>query len=283
MSDEKTRRLETAIRAAKAGGEFALSRLGEPGYRKLKGPRDLVPGAVLDIQDRILEIIRQDFPNDHFLFEESETPQDEQVDPLWIVDPLDGSVNFFHGIPLFAIAIGYRSEGKYEVGVVYDPCRDELFHAVLGGGAYLNDQPIVVDQFSDGIEAIEAAVVGTDWTGNQDEVKRALQLTRFIAPQVLHIRVLGSPALGLCYVAAGRLHAYFGLEHLKLWDVAPAAVILKEAGGTLTNIQGASWLFAEEGYLASNSVIHGSMYRAILPILELQHARKESVAMEHKG
>ena len=271
--------LETAQRAARVGGQLAVSRLGNPGYRKWKGPRDLLAEAVLEIQERIVEVIRQEFPDHHFLLEESETPQDEQADRLWVIDPLDGTLNFFHGIPFFSVSIAFRSEGTYQFGVVYDPCRDELFHAVAGGDAYLNGQPIIVDKFSEGHEAFDAAMVGTDWSGSMDEVKRALQLTRFVAPQVLHIRVLGAPSLGLCYVAAGRLHAYFGLEHIKLWDVAAASVILNGAGGILTDIGGGPWFFSEEGYLATNGLIHGSMSRAILPILEL-HRQKRS--MEHE-
>ncbi|MFQ5856439.1 MAG: inositol monophosphatase family protein [Anaerolineae bacterium] len=279
MSGEETHLLETAIRAARAGGQLARSRLGNPGYQKWKGPRDLLAGAVLEVQARIGEVIHQAFPDHHLLVEETEAPQDEQADPLWIIDPLDGSLNFFYGIPLFAICVGYRAAGRYRVGVVYDPCRDELFQAVLGGGAYLNGQPIHVDQFADGQDAFQAAVVGTDWTGGQDEVKRAFQLARFIAGEVLHIRVLGSPALGLCYVAAGRLHAYYGLDHLKLWDVAAAAVILEEAGGTLTDIDGGLWPYAEEGYLATNSVIHRSMLGVISGIRKLQ---RQSAALRQR-
>lgn len=274
MSGDQTHLLETAIRAARAGGQLALSRLGNPGYRKWKGPRDLLAGAVLDIQACIVEVIHQEFPDHHLLVEESEAPQDEQADPLWIIDPLDGSLNFFHGIPLFAICIGYRSAGIYRVGVVYDPCRDELFQAVLNGGAYLNGRPIRVDQFADGMDALQAAVVGTDWIGDQDEMTSAIQLTRFVASEVLHIRILGSPALGLCYVAAGRLHAYYGLNHLKLWDVAAPAVILGEAGGALTDLSGGPWLYAEDGYLATNRTVHGTMLGIISTLRNLQRSSR---------
>ena len=269
MSSDTSRVLKTAIQAARTGGQLALARLSNPGYEKRKGPRDVVAGAIPDIQERIVETIRQDFPDDHFLLEEVGGPQDVQADPLWIIDPLDGSLNFLHGIPIFAVSIAYRSADIYRVGVVYDPCRDELFQAVLGGGAYLNGRPIQVDQFSDGREAFDAAFIGTDWRGNQEEIRKALRLARYVAAETLQLITLGSPALGICYVAAGRLHAYYGLNHLRLWDVAAAAVILREAGGIFTDIEGASWLHAEEGYLASNNVIHGSLGRIISPILSL--------------
>jgi fructose-1,6-bisphosphatase/inositol monophosphatase family enzyme len=262
--------LETAIRAAKAGGQLARERLGKPGYKKWKGPGDLLVEAVLDIQERILETIRAEFPDHHFLVEESDTPVDTQEDPLWIIDPLDGSLNFYHGIPSFSISIGYRAKGIYRVGVVYDPCRDELFHAVLNEGAYLNGEPIYADKFSDGMDALHAAMVGTDWKGSHESLKKAFQLVRFVSGEVLFVQTFGSPALGLCYLAAGRIHAYYGLDHLKLWDVAAAAVIINEAGGVLTDIDGGPWQYARDGYLASNGIIHGSMLGVMSPTRKLQ-------------
>lgn len=273
MNSETSRVLETAILAARTGGQLALTRLGNPGYERRKGPRDLVSGAVLEVQQIIVDVIRQEFPDAHFLLEESDAAQDAQADPLWIVDPIDGSMNFRHGIPIFAVSIAYRVGGIYRVGVVYDPCRDELFHAVTGSGAFLNDHPIHVDSFSDGREAWEAAFIGTDLRGNDEELLKALKLARYIAAETFQLIVLGAPALGLCYVASGRLHAYYGLDALKLWDVAGGAIILMEAGGIFTDIDGAAWQYAEEGYIASNNVIHGWVNRTAQAILSLY--RKE--------
>lgn len=276
MNSDTSRVLETAVLAARTGGQLALARLGNPGYEKRKGPRDVVAGAIPEIQARIVEVIRQEFPEDHFLLEETDAVQDEQADPLWIIDPIDGSLNFLHGIPLFAVSIAYRAGGVYRVGVVYDPCRDELFHGVTGGGAFLNSRPIHVDHFSDGREAWDRAVVGTDWRGDDDEIRKALRLARYVATETYQLITLGSPALGLCYVAAGRLHAYYGLDHLKLWDVAAASVILQAAGGILTDVDGASWLHAKGGYLASNDVVHGWLNRIVTTILSLTRDDKEA-------
>ena len=276
MSGDDTHLLETAIRAARIGGELALSRLDNPGYQKWKGPRELLAGAVLDIQTAIVDVIRQEFPDHPLLVEESDEPQDEQADPLWIIDPLDGTVNFFHGLPMFAVSIGFRAGGKHRLGVVYDPSRDELFHAVLNGGAYLNGKPIQVDRFAGELDSFQWAVVGTDWTGNQEELKRSFQLTRVIAGEVLNVRTLGSPALGLCYVAAGRMHAYYGLDHLKLWDVAAGAVIVKEAGGAFTNLDGGPWQQAnEDGYLATNGMAHTYMKGYVSGVRRLQREIRE--------
>lgn len=269
MSANTTPVLETALRAARAGGELALARLGRPGYEKRKGPRDVTAGAILEVQQRIVDAIRQDFPEAHFLVEESEAAQDEDADPLWIIDPIDGSLNFLHGIPIFAVSLAYRQAGLYRLGVVYDPCRDELFQAVSGRGAFLNDRPIHVDHFSDGREAWEQAVVGTDWRGNDLELRKAMQVARYLAAETFQLLTFGSPALGLCYVAAGRLHAYYGLDALKLWDVAAGAVILQEAGGIFTNIAGSAWQHARGGYIASNNVIHGWVQRVAGAVLSL--------------
>ena len=282
MSSEQTDRLlRLAIRAARAGGEMALARREDPGYLRWKGPRDLQAGASLDIQRRIVEVIQSEFPNDRFLLEEtagepqadSERSGAHDQERLWIVDPICGSMNFNQRIPLFAVCVGCRAEGRDEVGVVYDPCNDELFHASFGGGAYLNDRPIFVHQFSEGEDAFRHALVGTDLPGSPEDRRRALFINRSLGDEVTQLWTLGSPALGLCYVAAGRLHAYFCLE-LELWDVAAASVILQEAGGTLTDIAGGPWIFSEGGQLASNGVIHGAMLRAIKPALDLYATRQ---------
>jgi len=259
--------LDTAILAARAGGQVALERLGKPGAERRKGPRDVVSDGVLQVQERIVAVIREQFPDDRFLLEEAAAPPDDLVAPTWIVDPIDGSLNFLHGIPLFAVSIAYRAGHRYQVGVVYDPCRDELFHAISGRGAFLNGRPIQVDQFSDGREAWEQALVGTDWRGDDEAIRKALRLARFVAGETFQIIVLGVPSLGVCYVAAGRLHAYYGLDHLKLWDVAAATVILGEAGGIITDVEGAAWEHAEGGYLVSNNIIHGWLNRLALTIL----------------
>lgn len=283
MSTEQTERmLRAAISAARAGGEMALARREDPGYARWKGPRDLQAGASLDIQRRIVEVIKAEFPDDKFLLEEStDAPHadgepdgsHDQAERLWIVDPICGSFNFNQGIPLFAVCVGCRAEGRDEIGVVYDPCHDELFHARFGGGAYLNGQPIVVDQVSEGEDAYKRALVGTDLPGKFEDRKRALFVNRSLGNEITQLWILGSPALGLCYVAAGRLNAYFCLD-LQLWDVAAASVILREAGGTLTDISGGPWVFSEGGQVASNGVLHGGMLRGIKPALDIYATRQ---------
>lgn len=281
MTVEAERLLATAAAAARAGGEMARARLADPGYLRWKAPGDPQVGAALDVQQRIVDVIRAEFPDDRFLVEETtdERGASDGADALdasgrlWIVDPICGSMNFARGIPVFAVCVACRTGGRDEVGVVYDPSNDELFRARFGGGAYLNDRPITVEQVSDGDEAYRRALVGMDLPWGLDDRKRALFVERTMASEVTQLWRLGSPALGMCYVAAGRLHAYWCLS-LELWDVAAASVILHEAGGTLTDVTGGPWLFSEAGQLASNGVVHGAMLRGIKPALEIYAMRR---------
>ncbi|MBI5653766.1 MAG: inositol monophosphatase [Chloroflexi bacterium] len=252
--------LDTARRAAREAGALMRASSGKPVYQQWKNAHEIVVGSVFPIQEKIIEIIRADFPNDAILAEERETQPALESDPLWIVDPVDGSLNFHQGIPHAAISIAYRAGGIDQVGVVYDPFRDEMFDAMRGRSARLNDQPIVVQQVSEGEDAYAQAIVGADLPGELATRLQTLNIATLMASQCTGLTIMGSPALGLCYVAAGRLHAYFALG-LELWDVAAASVILVESGGILTDIRGGSWLHTTGGYIASNGVIHGWMMR----------------------
>ena len=216
------------------------------------------------VQDAIREVIFSACPEDAFLGEEG--PQDEVLpvaaERLWIVDPIDGSSNYLRGLPCFAISIGYRDANGFRVGVVLDPSRDELFSARFADGARLNGERIYVHVAGEGEEAYESSLIGTDLPSDTEGRLRASRAATYVASRMLGLVMLGSPALGLCYVAAGRLHAYFHLG-LHLWDVAGAAVILQEAGATLTNGSGGSWLYSDGSYLATNGRLHGGMLRLL--------------------
>jgi myo-inositol-1(or 4)-monophosphatase len=174
---------------------------------------------------------------------------------LWVVDPICGSLNFAQGMPQFAVSIALRSAGRIRVGVVYDPCRDELFEATDTTASKLNGCKIAIRQISEGIEAWEAAFIGTDWTRSGEQRRLSERIIAVMMGQILECSVMGSPALGICNVAAGRLHGYLHLA-LSFWDIAAASLILERAGGILTDIKGDSWLYSDGGYIASNQVIH---------------------------
>jgi myo-inositol-1(or 4)-monophosphatase len=261
--------LNAAMRAAREAGQLAMASVGSPGYLQMKGPRDVVVGSVLPIQERIIDIIHSEFPAHSIIAEEGEVYSKDTGNPLWIVDPLDGSLNFSQGIPYFSISIAFRDENVYRVGVVYDPSRNEMFYAIQGLFARLNDEPITVRQFAEGETAYDNAIIGTDLPGGMKERQKSLNIATLLASQCITLTVMGSPVLGLCYVGAGRLHAYYHTA-LQLWDIAAASVILSESGGVLTDILGGSWQHSTGGYIASNGVIHGWMLRAAQAVLRHQ-------------
>ncbi|MBI4445970.1 MAG: hypothetical protein HY645_08660 [Acidobacteria bacterium] len=267
---ELSRALETAERAVRAGGEVARIRLGRPGYVKWKGQRDVVSEASLQVQEAIVSTLMAEFPDCGILAEEGPDDACLPVDAphLWIVDPICGSLNFVQGIPYFGISVALRSEGNIRLGVVYDPCRDELFAATLETAATVNGQKIVIQQISDGTEAWSNAVIGTDWPHGGRRREQAKLIVGLMADQVSECNLMGSPALGICGVAAGRLHAYWHLD-LKIWDIAAASVILQRAGGLLTDAQGMTWLYSDGGYIASNLVVHNWTLSCIQSVLDL--------------
>jgi len=266
---EDSQALEVAVRAARAGGKVALAQLGKVDYQRWKAHRDVVTGTTLEVQAAILDVLQRETPEAAVLAEEG--PEDEQLpldaEHLWIVDPICGSLNFTQGIPYFGVSVALRTQGAIRVGAVYDPCRDEMFAATLSSHSTLNGEPIGVQQISEGYDAFEKAWVGTDWPHDQDKQDQAFKIAAIMARQVIVLNAMGSPALGICNVACGRTHAYWALD-LKIWDLAAAALILTRAGGTLTDEQGASWLFSQGGYIASNSVIHGWTLRCLQRVLQ---------------
>jgi myo-inositol-1(or 4)-monophosphatase len=283
--DELDRVLHVAVQAARAGGAIARETIAEVDRPfSWKRSRDPFVAQSLDVQKVIVDIIRQNFA-DHAVMAE-EGPEDEEMpvgaDPLWIVDPICGSLNYMHRDPEYAVGIGFLADGSWQVGVVYEPERDALYTAIEGRGARLNDRLIFVDQFADGVEAFARAAVGIDWPGEMNARKEMLTIVGTLVPVVLSVRAIGSPALGLCYVASGRLHGYSALD-LRPWDVAPAGVILQNAGGTLTNFSGSSWYHSPDGgYVASNSIIHGRLLQSSQAVLALRRLASHRKATQQQ-
>src|SRR3990167_4973707 len=193
---EINRVLEVAVRAAREGGKVAKARLGDPGYLKWKGHRDVVSEASLEVQEAIVSTILAEFPNSGILAEEGpeDAPLPVDAKHLWIVDPICGSLNFAQGIPYFAVSVALRSEGNIRLGVVYDPCRDELFEATTETPATLNGGRIVVQQISEGSEAWSSAIVGTDWPHSGERREQARLIVGLMMDQVGECSLMGSPA-----------------------------------------------------------------------------------------
>lgn len=206
----------------------------------------------------IFEVIKKSYPGHHILSEEAgEIVQDSQY--KWIIDPIDGTVNFAHRIPLCAISIGIEYEGKMVLGAVYNPFMDELFVAERGEGATLNDKKIQVSTKQDVMSS--CLVTGFPYT-YLDMPNGPLEVfDRFIRRGVA-VRRLGSAAIDLCWVACGRFDGFY--EHkLHAWDSAAGFLIVEEAGGKVTDLKGDPYSPYEPGIIASNGVIHDELHRWI--------------------
>lgn len=244
---------DVAELAARTGGQTLLAKFHAARDIRSKGFRDIVTDADVASQEAIVAIIRRHFP-DHGLLSEEGLSAHNDSDYIWVIDPLDGTVNYAHCIPTFAVSVGLVAQGEPLIGIVFDPLHDYLFAAERGRGATLNGQPIHVSACAN----IAHAVVGLDWARNPTIRAQVLSSLNRVAPAVGTVRAIGSAALALCYVAAGWLDAYFHFA-LQAWDSAAAGLIVREAGGTLTNPDGAAWTYTQPACVASNGIIHSTM------------------------
>jgi myo-inositol-1(or 4)-monophosphatase len=244
---------------ARAAGKLLLSRFGQPHEIKYKGAVDLVTEADYLSEQYLLRAISADFPDHRVVTEEAGSNQlDSQH--VWYLDPLDGTVNYAHGIACFAVSIAYTLNGVLEIGVVYDPVRDECFRAERGKGAWLNSQPIRVSQTAEVIQALLA----TGFPYEKDEqLTRNLRHHNHFAIHSRGVRRFGSAALDLCYVACGRFDGYWELV-VNPWDVAAGSLIASEAGALVTNADG-DQLELKMGatILAANPRLHELLLRGL--------------------
>ncbi len=242
------RELAVATEAARAAGRIQVERLGRLERIVYKSAKDVVTEADHLSEETILATIRAAFPGDHFLAEESghsqaahpDAPTEGRaasgtVDPghrIWIIDPLDGTVNYANGIPFFCVSIALVVGGRPTVGVVLDPVRGELYDAVVGGGVHRDGQPVAnpaKERLEDAV--VHLALPKRGFAAREGGFARAVRVTR----------VLGSAALALAYSADGRFDAYVQYRGLSLWDVAAAGLIAEEGGLRVTDVDGGPW------------------------------------------
>jgi len=223
-----------------------------------EGVNNLVTEADHASEKAIIEVIKTAFPGHQILSEEvGELRQDSTY--KWIIDPIDGTVNFAHGIPLNCVSIGIEHEGNLVMGAVYNPHMNELFFAEKGKGAHLNDRPIQVSQQDETIKA--CLVTGFPYTYINTANGPLEIFERFIRKGV-PVRRLGSAAIDLCWVAAGRFDGFY--EHkLEAWDSAAGYLIVEEAGGKVTDFEGKKFSPYQHRILATNGRIHDEMLRVI--------------------
>ncbi len=246
--------LNAAVHAARLAGEALRSMLGNISEIHYKGPIDLVTEADRRAEALIFDSLHSAFPHYGFMGEEG-SQASNPAGVRWIVDPLDGTTNFSHSYPLFCVSIALEAAGEIQVGVVYNPLLDELFTAEKGGGAYLNHRRLGVSS----VDRLEQALVASGFpydvwdTPHSNLPQWAAMVTRVLSP-----RCDGSAALDLCHLAAGRLDAYWELD-LEAWDMAAGALIVSEAGGKLSKIDGSPFDVHGRQMLASNGRLHAAM------------------------
>jgi myo-inositol-1(or 4)-monophosphatase len=253
--------LATAIEAVVRAGETQMARFGGDVRIDKKGAIDLVTEIDLQIEREFRATIAERFPSHAVLGEEFEETGDREARPpfCWVFDPIDGTTNYAHGLPIFCASLALEIDGVAAVGAVYDPTRRELFTAERGQGAWLNGRPIRVSGATALIDSL--LVTGFHYNIHRDATELIELFGEFIS-RARAVRRLGSAALDLCYVAAGRFDAFW--EHkLQPWDVAGGALIVEEAGGRVTTIDGGPFASRAGSVLATNRHIHQEMLETI--------------------
>jgi myo-inositol-1(or 4)-monophosphatase len=247
-----------ASEAAKRAGKIALDGFERHHQTAVKGRRELVTEVDRASEEEIIETILAEHPDDLIIAEES-APELAAAHRVWIIDPLDGTNNYAHGYPFFAIAIAIEEDGELRSGVVYDPLRDEMFLAERDRGASLNGRPIHVSDTGALIESLVAT--GFPYDRTEASSNNLANLNRFIMA-VRGIRRGGSAELDLVYVACGRLDGFWE-KGLKTWDVSAGGLIVREAGGEVANVGGRGWNHRRGDIVASNGRIQAEMVRLV--------------------
>jgi myo-inositol-1(or 4)-monophosphatase len=252
--------LAVSVEAALAGGDV-LSRYyhSESDLQvSYKGILNLVTEADTESEQTIVRLLRSRFPEASILAEESGRSDGDSA-ARFVIDPLDGTTNFAHGYPMFAVSIAYEENGHVVCGVVFDPIREELFTASRGGGAFLNGRRLSVSK----TKALQQALLVTGFPYDlRDDLEDSLRAFRAFMGVSRAVRRDGSAALDLCYLAAGRFDAFWE-EKLGPWDTAAGALIVEEAGGRVTDFFGDAFHYTEKTIAASNGHLHPAMLEVL--------------------
>ncbi|MBD3288720.1 inositol monophosphatase [candidate division KSB1 bacterium] len=256
-------RIDCAILAAKEAGSIILNSIDSIEVREVEAKQsfDFVTDVDRKCEQTIIDILQNYYPQYSIMAEESGAHQ-KSGSVRWIIDPLDGTTNYIHGYPNSSISIALEEEGEITVGVIYDPFRDELFRAEKNGGAYLNNKRISVSQENEMSRCLIA-------TGFPFKDKAILEKYWTVFSQIFHkvsdIRRAGSAALDLAYVACGRLDGFWELI-LSAWDMAAGDIIIREAGGKISDVGGDSLHLEKGNVIATNGVIHKELAAIISPV-----------------
>jgi myo-inositol-1(or 4)-monophosphatase len=255
------RYLATAIDIVLRAGDIQIRHFHRGVKIDKKGAIDLVTEADLEVEHMCRRVLAERFPSHAILAEElaPEPGRDGASAFCWVFDPIDGTTNYAHGLPIFCASLGLEIEGRVEIAAIYDPTRRELFTAERGGGAYLNGERLHVSEAASLIEAL--LVTGFPYDVHEDS-EEVLGLFGEFVRRARAVRRLGSAALDMAYVAAGRLDAFWE-DRLKPWDVAAASLLVEESGGVLSGTDGAPFLVRAGHVLATTQALQGPMLDTI--------------------
>ena len=257
------RELDVARQAAQAGGEILASYFRQGIAMRLKQACDLVSDADVESENAIVAVLQEAFPNDAILGEE-EAKADVTAERLWIVDPLDGTTNFAHDLPHFAVSIGFYENGQAQCGVIFNPARGDWFHALRGAGAFHNDEKVSVADHS----RFDQTLVGCGFYYDRGAMMESTLATirDFFGQQIHGIRRFGTASLDLAQVGCGQFGVFFEYE-LSPWDFAAGRLFVEEAGGRISTCRGKELPLEKTSVLASNGLLH----EAALQIVKKNH------------
>ncbi len=256
------RALSVAVRAARAGGRILMRKMGRLHGSEIhkKGKYDWVTDADHASEKKILSILRGAFPS-HSIKAEESAPGEQLRSRQWLIDPLDGTVNYMHRFPMFCVSIAFVDQGRLEAGVVYDPVREELFTARRGRGAFLNGRRIRVTSCA----GFEGSLLATGFPFRaKNQMDLYLGSFRKVFLKTGSIRRAGAAALDLAYVACGRMDGFWEMS-LAPWDMGAGALLIREAGGKVTDFFGERKFLQRGHVLAGNPAIHRKMASLLAP------------------
>jgi myo-inositol-1(or 4)-monophosphatase len=251
---------ELAAAAARAGGAVLREGYGQVHSVRFKGEVDLVTEVDVRSERTVVDLIRARFPRHQILAEEGTTGGDDPAH-RWIIDPLDGTTNFLHGFPVYAVSIALAHRGQVQQAVVYDPTRNDLFFASKGRGAFLNDRRLRVSKRT----RLADSLIGTGFPFRKgDNFKRYVKMFEEVMQSCSGLRRPGAAALDLCYVAAGYYDGFFETG-LSPWDIAAGSLMITEAGGLIGNFTGESDYLYQREVVAGNPKVYGQLVQILAP------------------
>jgi len=258
---------KTCLEAANEGGKIIAHYYDKGVEIRSKETYNLVSDADIDSEKKIISIIKDKFPDHKIIAEESSeeslSKENNECEHLWIIDPLDGTNNFAHSNPQFAVSIAYYNQGKAKYGVVYNPIRNEKYTAEKNKGAFLNSKNIKVSK----AKSINECLVGTGFYYDRGSMMEdTLETLKILFKKEIHgLRRLGAASLDLCMVANGTFDAFFEYK-LAPWDFAAGALILEEAGGKVSSCKGENLSSSYSSLLATNGNVHDEFIKIVSPL-----------------